>query len=99
MAPYAGQLFLRLTARLPFGFRLERNSRSGTTGQVLAALAFGSIGTLAIGVLDLAVGGDGAPPLAPQDIVASLATVALSHYAASALGLLAKDGAPTGPQA
>lgn len=74
-----------LVVALPFGFRFERNSRSGTTGQALAALAFGSIGTLAIGVLDLAVGGHAAPPVTAQDIVASVATVALSHYAGSAM--------------
>jgi hypothetical protein len=40
---------------------------------------------LAIGVLDVALGGHGAPPATPQDIVASVAAIALSHYAGSAL--------------
>lgn len=74
-----------LVVALPFGLRFERNSRSSTAGQVLAALAFGSLGTLAIGVLDVALGGHGAPPATPQDIVASVAAIALSHYAGSAL--------------
>ena len=86
--PSSNRAMFRLVAlvvALPFGFRFERNSRSGTTGQVLAALAFGSIGTLAIGVLDLAVSGHGTPPVTAQDVVASVATIALSHYAGSAL--------------
>jgi hypothetical protein len=70
---------------LPFGFRFELNSKSGTTGQVLAAVAFGSLGTLAIGLLDIALAGHGAPPPTAQDIVASVAAIALSHYAGSAL--------------
>ncbi|HME25432.1 MAG TPA: zinc ribbon domain-containing protein [Acetobacteraceae bacterium] len=74
-----------LAVALPFGFRFERNSRSGPSGQVLAALAFGSIGTLAIGLLDIAVAGRGAPPPTPQDIIASVAAIALSHFAGSAL--------------
>ena len=74
-----------LVVALPFGFRFERYSRSGTAVQVLAALAFGSLGTLAIGLLDLAVGGRGAPTATAEDIVAFLVTIALSHYAGSAL--------------
>jgi hypothetical protein len=86
--PAGGRTIFRLVAlvvALPFGFRFERNSRSGTAGQVLAALAFGSLGTLAIGLLDIALAGHGAPPPTAQDIVASVAAIALSHYAGTAL--------------
>ena len=88
--PASNRTVFRLVAlavALPFGFRFELNSRAGTAGQVLAALAFGSLGTLAIGLLDAAVAGHGAPPTA-QDIAASVATIALSHYAGSALAHL-----------
>jgi hypothetical protein len=74
-----------LAVALPFGFRFERHSDSGPSGQVLAALAFGSTGTLAIGLLDIAVGGHGAAPPTAQDIIASVSAIALSHFAGSAL--------------
>jgi hypothetical protein len=74
-----------LVVALPFGFRFERHARSGTSGQVLAALAFGSVGTLCIGVLDIALLGHTPPSLTAQDIVGSVAAIALSHYAGSAL--------------
>ena len=77
-----------LVVALPFGYRFERNSRTGTAGQVIAALAFGSIGTLSIGMLDAAVGGRTASAATAQDIAASVATIALSHYAGSALAHL-----------
>jgi hypothetical protein len=81
----AGFRLVALVVALPFGIRFEHNSRSGPTGQVLAALAFGSIGALAIGLLDMAVAAHGVPPLTAQDVVASVAAIALSHYAGSAL--------------
>jgi hypothetical protein len=86
--PSGGRTGFRLVAlvvALPFGIRFEHNSRSGPTSQVLAALAFGSIGTLAIGLLDLAVAGHGVPPPTAEDIVASVAAISLSHFAGSAL--------------
>lgn len=86
--PTSGREVYRLVAlvvTLPFGFRFERNSRSGPSGQVLAALAFGCFGTLAIGLLDIAVTGRGALPPTAQDIIASVAAIALSHFAGSAL--------------
>ena len=86
--PTSGHTVFRLVAlivALPFGFRFERNSRSGTAGQVMGALAFGSLGTLAIGVVDLALAGRGMPPPTAQDIIASVAAIALSHFAGSAL--------------
>jgi hypothetical protein len=86
--PASGRTVFRLVAlivALPFGFRFERNSRSGTAGQVMGALAFGSLGTLAIGVVDLALAGRGMPPPTAQDIIASVAAIALSHFAGSAL--------------
>jgi hypothetical protein len=86
--PSGGRTGFRLVAlvvALPFGIRFEQNSRTGPTGQVLAALAFGSIGTLAIGLLDLSVAGHGVPPPTAQDIIASVAAISLSHFAGSAL--------------
>ena len=74
-----------LVVALPFGYRFEHHARTGTTGQVVAALAFGSLGTLVIGVLDLAIAGSVPPLLTAQDVVASVAAIALSHYAGSAL--------------
>jgi hypothetical protein len=74
-----------LVVALPFGFRFEHHARSGTSGQVVAALAFGSIGTLCIGLLDIAQAGHAPPALSAGDIVASVAAIALSHFAGSAL--------------
>jgi hypothetical protein len=88
--PASGRTIFRLIAlavALPFGFRFEVNARAGAAGQVLAALAFGCLGTLAIGVLDATVGGRGIAATA-QDIAASVATIGLSHYAGSALAHL-----------
>jgi hypothetical protein len=86
--PTSGREVFRLVAlvvTLPFGFRFERHSGSGPSGQVLAAIAFGSVGTLAIGLLDIAMAGRGAAAPTPQDIIASVAAIALSHFAGSAL--------------
>ena len=44
-----------LVVALPFGYRFERNSRSDVAVQVIAALAYGSLGTMALGLLDMAV--------------------------------------------
>ena len=77
--------FVGLAVALPFGFRFQRNLRGGTSVQVLAALAFGSIGTLLNGVLDTALAGHTPLLLTTQDIVASAAAISLSHYAGSAL--------------
>jgi hypothetical protein len=85
--PAGGNTWFRLVAlvvALPFGFRFERHSRTGTSGQVIAALAFGSIGTLAIGVLDLVLARHGGPLPTPEDVISSVATIALSHFAGSA---------------
>lgn len=86
--PANGRAVFRLAAlvvALPFGFRFQRNARTTTAGQVLAALAFGSLGTLVIGVLDIALAGRTPPSLTAQDIIASVAAITLSHYAGSAL--------------
>jgi hypothetical protein len=77
--------FVGTAVALPFGFRFQRNLRGGTSVQVLAALAFGSIGTLLNGVLDTALAGHTPLLLTAQDIVASAAAISLSHYAGSAL--------------
>ena len=85
--PAGGRTWFRLVAlvvALPFGFRFERHSQSGTSGQVLAALSFGCTGTLAIGVLDMALAGHGRLPVMAEDVIASVATIALSHFAGSA---------------
>jgi hypothetical protein len=85
--PSGSRTWFRLVAlivALPFGFRFERHSKASTSSQVVAALAFGSLGTLLIGVLDLTVAGHGAPTPTPQDIIASVATITLSHFAGSA---------------
>lgn len=77
--------FVGLIVALPFGVRFQRNLRGGTSVQVLAALAFGSFGTVLNGVLDIALAGRTPPLLTVHDIVASVAAIALSHYAGSAL--------------
>jgi hypothetical protein len=72
-SPAGGRAGFRLGAlvvALPFGIRLEHNSRSGPPAQVLAALAFGAIGTLAIGLLDMAVSAHGMPPPTAEDLTA-----------------------------
>ena len=69
----------------PFGLRSQQNLPGGATVQVIAALAFGSIGTLLNSVLDVAEFGQTPPGLTTLEIVASIAAIALSHYAASAL--------------
>lgn len=74
-----------LIVALPFGYRFERNSRTGSSGQILAALAYSSLGTLMIGMLDMALAGHAMSAPTAQDIVASVAGIALSHYAGSAL--------------
>ena len=81
----AGFRLVALVVALPFGIRFEHNSRSGPAAQVLAALAFGSIGTLAIGLLDMAVAAHGVPPPTAQDVIASVVAISLSHFAGSAL--------------
>jgi hypothetical protein len=86
--PGSNRTLFRLVAlivALPFGFRFECNARSGLTGQVIAAFAFGCLGAVAIGVLDIALAGHPPPSLTAQDIVASVAAIALSHYTGSAL--------------
>jgi hypothetical protein len=86
--PAGGQAVFRLIAlivALPFGFRFQRNARSSTAGQVVAALAFGSLGTLVIGVLDITLAGHTPPQLTAQDIIESVVAIAFSHYAGSAL--------------
>jgi hypothetical protein len=50
--------------------------------QVIAALGYASLGTVALGLLDLAVRPQAVDA---QDISASVAVIALSHFAGSAL--------------
>ena len=74
-----------LVVALPFGYRFERNSRSDVAVQVIAALAYGSLGTMALGLLDMAVADLTPRSLSAPKIVASVAAIALSHFAGSAL--------------
>jgi hypothetical protein len=74
-----------LVVALPFGYRFERNSRSGASVLVIAAIAYGSLGTMALGLLDMAVGNITPRSLSAPDIVASVAAIGLSHFAGSAL--------------
>jgi hypothetical protein len=74
-----------LVVALPFGYRFERNSRSDVSVQVIAALAYGSLGTMALGLLDMAVADLTPRSLSAPKIVASVAAIALSHFAGSAL--------------
>jgi hypothetical protein len=86
--PVSNRTVFRLVAlvvALPFGFRFEHHARRGISGQVAAALAFGSIDTLCISLLDIALAGHAPPALSAGDIVASVAAIALSHFAGSAL--------------
>ncbi len=89
--PVSSRAVFRLVAlivALPFGYRFELYARSGVIGQVVAALAFGSFGTVAIGLLDMAVGSVTPLPLSAEDIIATFAAIALSHFAGSSLARL-----------
>ncbi len=77
-----------LIVALPFGYRFERNTRSGAAVRVIAALASGCLGTVALGLLDMAVGGVTARSLSAPDVIASVAAIALSHFAGSGLAQL-----------
>ncbi len=88
MFPLGDRTAFRLVAlavALPFGFRFETNARAGATGQVVAAVAFASVGTLSIGLLDALLTAKGILPATARDIVSSFATISLSHYAGSTL--------------
>jgi hypothetical protein len=94
--PVANRAVFRLVAlcvALPFGYRFERNARIGTVGQAIAALGFGSFGTLAIGVLDMAVAGHLPESLTVRDIIESVVAVSISHFAGSALAHLRQQRA------
>jgi hypothetical protein len=84
--PSADRAFYRLAAfavALPFGFRFEMYARGSTTDQVLAAVMFGGLGTLAVGTLDIALAGGVMPGLSVRDIASSVAAIILSHLAGS----------------
>jgi hypothetical protein len=86
--PTGNRALFRLVAlivALPFGYRFERHTKSGVTEQVIAALGYGSFGTIAIGLLDMAVGTRTPQSLSAQDIIATVAAISLSHFAGSAL--------------
>jgi hypothetical protein len=89
----AGFRLVALAVALPFGFRFERHARTGTSGQVIAAISFGCSGTLAIGLLDMVLGGHGMPTPTAEDIVASVAAITLSHFAGSAWAYLRRSRA------
>ncbi len=86
--PAHGQALFRLVAlivALPFGYRFERNSGSSTAGQVIAALSYGCFGAVALGLLDMAVAGLASRPFSASDVLATVAAIALSHFAGSSL--------------
>ena len=74
-----------LVVALPFGYRFERYTRSGVSEQVIAALAYGCVGTLALGLLDMALGYLTPRLLSAPDIAATVAAISLSHFAGSGL--------------
>jgi hypothetical protein len=84
--PHSNRTIFRLAAlaiAMPFGFRFEAYARTGTSGRVLAALALGGLGTLVVGVLDIALAGGMPAAIGVQDITASVAVITLSHLAGS----------------
>jgi hypothetical protein len=84
--PHANRMVFRLAAlviAMPFGFRFEAYARTGISGRVLAALALGGLGTLVVGILDIALAGGMPATVGVQDIVASVAVITLSHLAGS----------------
>ena len=85
---------IALGIALPFGFRYEIYARAGASLQVLAALVFGLLSTLLIGVLDTALGVAG--PLAAtavgRDAAASVALIALSHFTGSSVAQWTRRG-------
>lgn len=74
-----------LAVAMPFGFRFETYAHTTTSVKVLAALAFGGLGTVVVGSLDVALAGDMPAGIGVQDLVASVAAIALSHLAGSFL--------------
>jgi hypothetical protein len=63
--PHANRTVFRLAAlviAMPFGFRFESYAQTGTSGRVLAALALGGLGTLVVGILDIALAGGSPQP-------------------------------------
>jgi hypothetical protein len=86
--PVSSRPLFRLVAlvvALPFGYRFERYTRSTVSEQVIAALAYGCVGTLALGLLDMALGELTPHLLRAPDIVATVAAISLSHFAGSGL--------------
>ena len=84
--PHANRMVYRLAAlaiAMPFGFRFETYARSGLSGRALAALALGGLGTLVVGILDMALAHGVPAGVGVQDVVASVAVIALSHLAGS----------------
>jgi hypothetical protein len=77
-----------LMVALPFGYRFQWNSRSDTAMQIIAAVAFGSLGTILNGVLDMAIADHRMSTFTTTDVAMSLAAVTLSHYAGSALAAM-----------
>ena len=84
--PHANRTVYRLAAlaiAMPFGFRFESYAQTGISGRVLAALALGGLGTFVVGILDMALAGGLPAGLGMQDVIASVAAIALSHLAGS----------------
>jgi hypothetical protein len=84
--PHANRTDFRvaaLTIAMPFGFCFEAYARTGTSGQVVVALSLGSLGTPAVGILDITLAGGMPASIGVQDIAASVAVIMLSHLAGS----------------
>jgi hypothetical protein len=78
-------LLVALVVALPFGYRFERHTGSDVSEQVIAALAYGCLGTLALGLLDMALGVLTAHSPSGSDTVAAVAAISLSHFVGTAL--------------
>lgn len=91
--PGPHQALYRLVAlgvSLPFGFRYEIHAKAGAAGQVLAAGAFGIIGTGLILTLDAVLG---LPPQRQGSVIAaSVALIGLAHLTGSGLARLSRRG-------
>jgi hypothetical protein len=74
-----------LVVALPFGYRFELGTSSSVSEQVIAALAYGGVGTLALGLLDMALGHLTPESLSAPDIIATVAAISLSHFAGTGL--------------
>ena len=88
---------VELIVALPFGYRFQWNSHSDTPMQIIASVAFGGLGTILNGVLDMALADHRMPPFTATDIAMSVAAITLSHYAGSALAAMRQGHSARAP--